>query len=67
MSWYAHDMDHEAVMEHQGRTDYIIDGAAECGTDNPCEWCPHYMVAIGVCRYGDEFPRCETGRVLRNR
>ena len=62
------DMDQQWRDEQEARVEYILDGATQCGASNPCiDFCPNYMHSIGMCRYGEEFPRCETGRILRNK
>lgn len=64
MSHYAADMDQQWRDEQQARRERILDNA---GASNPCEdFCDNYMVSVGMCRYGEEFPRCEVGRIIRN-
>lgn len=63
--WYSYDQDRDSLDREAAVTDYIIDSARECGTDSPCEWCPWYMVTIGVCYYGQRPPECRAGRILR--
>lgn len=59
------DADRAALYREQDLADYIVDSARECGTDSPClDFCPYYMVSLGICNYGCAFPRCRVGRIL---
>ena len=64
--YQMHDSDRDSLDREQALADYIVDSARECGTDSPClDFCPYYMVSLGICNYGCAFPWCRVGRILK--
>jgi hypothetical protein len=65
--YYAADMDQHWRDEQAALDDWRVDMAKEHGL-NRCyqEYCDRYHVSCGICMDGDEFPRCELGRTIRN-
>ena len=67
MSHYAADMDQQWRDEQQARRESRIELAKEYGTGCGCpEWCDLFNVSMGVPMCGNEWPRCECGRDIRN-
>lgn len=65
--FFAHDADREAVLDQQALADWRLDVVQEHHLDR-CyqEYCDRYHVSLGICMDGEEFPRCELGRTIRN-
>lgn len=66
IAYQTADADQEWRDDQAARRDYILDRAKDM--PNRCwqEWCDDYNVSLGICMLGEEFPRCETGRTIRN-
>ena len=66
--YYAADSDQSWRDDQAALDDWRRDMAKEHGTGcGSCpEWCDLYNVSIGVPMCGDEWPRCELGRTIRN-